>query len=95
MLDSASQNGLVYTLDEDYWGTTVLGHTPGPKQVEFVYLGDEQTVALSLASNEIDVVDIGILSAGTFQQIAGENRGDHGLDRANCRMPGQIPARAR
>jgi peptide/nickel transport system substrate-binding protein len=73
VLDSASQNGLVYKLDEDYWGTTVLGHTPGPKQVEFIYLGDEQTVALALASNELDVATIGILSAGTFQQIAGEN----------------------
>jgi peptide/nickel transport system substrate-binding protein len=73
VLDNASQNGLTYRLDDDYWGTTVLGHTPGPKVVQFVYLGDEQTVALSLASNEIDVASIGILSAGTFQQIAGEN----------------------
>jgi peptide/nickel transport system substrate-binding protein len=73
ILDSASQNGLVYKLDDDYWGTTVLGHTPAPKQVEFVYLGDEQTVALALASNELDIATIGILSAGTFQQIAGEN----------------------
>ena len=73
VLDSASQNGLVYSLDEDYWGSTVLGHTPAPKKVEFVYLGDEQTVALALASNELDIATIGILSAGTFQQIAGEN----------------------
>jgi peptide/nickel transport system substrate-binding protein len=73
LLDSAAQNGLVYKLNESYWGTTVLGHTPGPKQVEFVYLGDEQTVALALSSNEIDVTVNGIVSAGTFQQIAGEN----------------------
>jgi peptide/nickel transport system substrate-binding protein len=73
VLDSASQNGLIYKLDEDYWGTSVLGHTPGPKQVEFIYLGDEQTVALALASNELDVATIGILSAGTFQQVAGDN----------------------
>jgi peptide/nickel transport system substrate-binding protein len=73
VLDSASQNGLVYKLNENYWGSTVLGHTPGPKQVEFVYLGDEQTVALALASNDLDVATIGILSAGTFQQVAGDN----------------------
>lgn len=73
VLDSASQNGLIYTLDDDYWGGAVFGHTPGPQQVEFIYLGDEQTVALALASNELDVATIGILSAGTFQQIAGDN----------------------
>ncbi len=73
VLDSASQNGLVYNRDEDYWGSTVLGHTPAPERVEFVYLGDEQTVALALASNELDVATIGILSAGTFQQIASDN----------------------
>jgi peptide/nickel transport system substrate-binding protein len=73
VLDSAAQNGLVYKLNENYWGTTVLGHTPGPKQVEFVYLGDEQTVALALSSNEIDVTVNAILSAGTFQQVAGQN----------------------
>jgi peptide/nickel transport system substrate-binding protein len=73
VLEDASQNGLTYRLDPDYWGTTVFGHTPGPEVVQFEYLGDEQTVALALASNELDVATIGILSAGTFQQIAGEN----------------------
>jgi peptide/nickel transport system substrate-binding protein len=73
VLDSASQNGLVYRLNENYWGSQVFGHTPGPRQLEFIYLGDEQTVALALASNELDVATIGILSAGTFQQIASDN----------------------
>ncbi len=73
VLDSASQNGLTYRLNPNYWGTTVLGHTPGPKEIQFQYLGDEQTVALALASNELDVATIGILSAGTFEQIAGQN----------------------
>ena len=73
VLDSASQNGLTYRLNPDYWGTTVFGHAPGPKEIQFQYLGDEQTVALALASNELDVATIGILSAGTFEQIAGQN----------------------
>jgi peptide/nickel transport system substrate-binding protein len=73
VLENASQNGLTYRLNPNYWGTTVLGHAPGPEVVQFEYLGDEQTVALALASNELDVATIGILSAGTFQQIAGEN----------------------
>lgn len=73
VLEDASQNGLTYKLNPDYWGTKVFGHTPGPQEIQFQYLGDEQTVALALASNELDVATIGILSAGTFQQIAGEN----------------------
>ncbi len=73
VLDSASQNGLIYTLNDNYWGTEVFGQTPGPQEVQFIYLGDEQTVALALDSGELDVATIGILSAGTFQQIASGN----------------------
>lgn len=74
VLDTASQNGITYKLNPDYWGTKVFGENPSrPKEVDFVYLGDEQTAALALANNDVDVTVNGILSAGTFQQVAAQN----------------------
>jgi peptide/nickel transport system substrate-binding protein len=72
-LADASQNAMTYELRDDWWGATVFEHTPGPGTVQFVYLGPETNVALALTSNEIDVAPIGVLSAGSFEEVARRN----------------------
>ena len=72
-LVDASQNAMTYELRDDWWGAEVFGQTPGPARVQFVYLGPETNVALALTSNEIDVAPIGVLSAGSFEEVARRN----------------------
>lgn len=72
-LADASQTAMTYERRDDWWGTTVFGATPGPRVVQYINVGTEQNVALSLASNDLDVSNIGILSAGSFQQVAADN----------------------
>ena len=55
---------------DDWWGTKVWGITPGPKTIQLVNLGAETNVAFALANNEIDTPFIGILSAGSFLEVA-------------------------
>lgn len=72
-LTDASQNAMTYTRNDNWWGIQAFGHTPGPKSIQFVYVGPETNVALSLTSNEIDVAPIGVLSPGSFLEVARRN----------------------
>jgi peptide/nickel transport system substrate-binding protein len=62
-----------YVRDEDWWGIEVFGQTPAPQRINFLYLGTETNVALALASDELDTPNIGILSVGSFQEVASRN----------------------
>jgi peptide/nickel transport system substrate-binding protein len=73
VLDNATETAISYVRDEDWWGSTVFGHTPAPQKVNFLYLGPETNVALALASDELDTPNIGILSVGSFQEVARRN----------------------
>jgi peptide/nickel transport system substrate-binding protein len=73
VLETATETGMTYVLDEDYWGGTVLGHTPQPKTINFRYLGPETNVALALAADELDTPNIGILTLGSFQEVVRRN----------------------
>jgi peptide/nickel transport system substrate-binding protein len=72
-LSEASQTAFTYERRDDWWGTKAFGVTPGPKTVTFTYAGPETNTALALANNDLDTPNIGILSAGTFQQVAARN----------------------
>ena len=72
-IKDANQNGVTLERRDDWWGTKAFEVTPAPTNIQFVYVGDEQNVALSLSSNDIDAAPIGILSAGTFTQVTGQN----------------------
>lgn len=69
----ASQNGVTLERRDDWWGTKVFEVTPAPRFVQFTFVGDEQNVALALSNNDLDAAWIGLLSAGTFQQVAAQN----------------------
>src|SRR5581483_8959988 len=58
---------------DDWWGTKAFGVTPGPKTINFRYLGPETNVALALVNNEIDTPFISILSPGSFEEVARRN----------------------
>ncbi len=73
VLDNATETAISYVRDEDWWGNTVFGRLPEPKSVNFLYLGPETNVALALASDELDTPNIGILSVGSFQEVARRN----------------------
>jgi peptide/nickel transport system substrate-binding protein len=73
VLDNATETGFSYVRDEDWWGIEVFGHTPAPAKVNFLYLGPETNVALALSSDELDTPNIGILSVGSFQEVARRN----------------------
>ena len=73
VLDNATESGLTYVRDEDWWGNEVFGHLPAPKTVNFLYLGPETNVALALASDELDTPNIGILTVGSFQEVVKRN----------------------
>ena len=49
------------------------GATPAPQTVQFLYSGPETNVALALSSNDLDTPNIGILSLGTFLNVAQRN----------------------
>jgi peptide/nickel transport system substrate-binding protein len=72
-LQSAAPDGFTYVRRDDWWGTKAFGVTPPPREVDFVYQGTEPSVALALSRNDLDTPNIGILSAGTFQQVAAQN----------------------
>lgn len=70
---NATETAITYERRDDWWGTQAFGVTPGPRVINFQYLGAETNAALALSSNDIDTPFIGILSLGTFQQVAGQN----------------------
>ena len=72
-LVNASQNSMTYERRDDWWGTKVFGVTPAPKTMTFQYVGPETNVALALAADEIDTPQIGILSLGSFLEVARRN----------------------
>jgi peptide/nickel transport system substrate-binding protein len=72
-LKDASQTAMTYERRDDWWGTKAFGITPGPKTIQFVYVGPETNVALALAANEVDVAPIGVLSPGSFLEVARRN----------------------
>jgi peptide/nickel transport system substrate-binding protein len=72
-LASASQTAMVYERNDDWWGNAVFGKLPAPKYVSFQYVGPETSVAEALAANEIDTPFIGILSLGSFLEVANRN----------------------
>jgi peptide/nickel transport system substrate-binding protein len=72
-LKEATQSSVVWERRDDWWATDVLGVTPGPREVQFLYLGAESNVAQALVNNELDTPNIGILSAGSFQEVARRN----------------------
>lgn len=59
--------------DDNWWGTKVWGVKPGPKTVNFRYVGPEVNVALALVTNELDTPNIGILTPGSFEEVAKRN----------------------
>jgi len=72
-LANASATVMTYERNDNWWGTKVFGVTPAPKTISFQYLGPETNVALALAANEIDSPFIGILSLGSFLEVARRN----------------------
>ena len=72
-LVKATETAMTYKRNDDWWGTKVFGVTPAPKIVNFQYLGPETNVALALAADEIDTPFIGILSLGSFLEVAKRN----------------------
>lgn len=74
VLDNATETGMTYVRDEDYWGGPVFGHMPAPQTINFLYLGPETNVALALAADELDTPNIGILSLGSFQEVVRRNQ---------------------
>ncbi|MGH2562831.1 MAG: ABC transporter substrate-binding protein [Thermomicrobiales bacterium] len=72
-LKDATQSSVVWERRDDWWGTAVFGVTPPPREVQFLYLGEETNVALALVNDELDTPNIGILSAGSFQEVARRN----------------------
>lgn len=72
-LVDASQNAMTYEARDDWWGTEVFERAPGPETIQFVYVGPETNIALALTSNELDVAPIGVLSPGSFQEVASRN----------------------
>jgi peptide/nickel transport system substrate-binding protein len=72
-LIDASENAMTYERRDDWWGTTAFGVTPGPRQVQFLYVGPETNIALALTSNELEVAPIGVLSTGSFLEVVRRN----------------------
>lgn len=72
-LKTATESAMTYARNEAWWGKTVFGKLPAPKTINFQYVGPETNVALALAADEIDTPFIGILSFGSFQEVARRN----------------------
>jgi peptide/nickel transport system substrate-binding protein len=72
-LANASETAMTYERDEDWWGTKVFGVTPPARLINFQYVGPETNVALALTANELDTPNIGILSLGSFREVARRN----------------------
>ena len=69
----ATQTSITWERRDDWWGTTVFGASPAPKQIQMIHLGAETNVAFALANDEIDAEWIGLLSAGSYQEVAKRN----------------------
>lgn len=72
-LASATPTAFVYQRNENWWGKAVFGKLPEPKFITFQYVGPETSVAFALAGDEIDTPFIGILSKGSFLEVANRN----------------------
>jgi peptide/nickel transport system substrate-binding protein len=72
-LKDASETAVIWERRDDWWGIEAFGVTPPAREVQFLFLGAETNVALALQNNEIDTPNIGILSPGSFQQVASQN----------------------
>lgn len=72
-LKNATQSSVVWERRDDWWATEVFDVTPGPREVQFLHLGAETNVAQALVNDELDTPNIGILSAGSFQEVARRN----------------------
>jgi peptide/nickel transport system substrate-binding protein len=72
-LKDATETSVTWTRNDNWWGTKVFGKTPGPKEIQMIQMGAESNVAFALTNNEIDTPFIGILSAGSFQEVAKNN----------------------
>ncbi len=72
-LETATESAFTYVRRDDWWGTEVFGVTPAPAKVNFMHVGPETSVALSLAANELDTPAIGILSPGAFVSVKERN----------------------
>ena len=72
-LKDASPTSLTYDRRDDWWGGKVFGQLPAPKEVQFIYEGSDTNTALALTNNDLDTPNIGILSLGTFLNVAQRN----------------------
>ena len=72
-LVKATQNAMTYQRRDDWWGIKEFGVTPGPKIVNFEYIGTSTSVALALANSEIDSPFIGILTLSDFLAVKNRN----------------------
>jgi peptide/nickel transport system substrate-binding protein len=72
-LVNATESAFSYERRDDWWGTEVFDITPAPRFVNFMHVGPETSVALSLSANEIDTPAIGILSPGAFLSVKSRN----------------------
>ncbi len=72
-LKDASQNAVTWERRDDWWGAKAFGITPGPQLIQYVFLGAETNDAFALANNELDASWIGILSTGSFLEVAKRN----------------------
>ncbi|HEX6972713.1 MAG TPA: ABC transporter substrate-binding protein, partial [Limnochordia bacterium] len=72
-LASASETAILYERRADWWGEQIFGHRPAPAYVNFQYYGPETSVAIAFAANALDTPNIGILSLGSFREIASRN----------------------
>jgi peptide/nickel transport system substrate-binding protein len=76
-LATATETAISYARNDDWWGGEVFGKLPEPKMINFQYLGPETNVALALSANELDTPNIGILSLGSFREVARRNPSVH------------------
>ncbi len=72
-LVSAAQTAAVFERRDDWWATEKYGIRPAPKYIVFETLDYEETLAAALASNDVDAVNIGLLSFGTFLTVQQRN----------------------
>ncbi|MGQ9632086.1 MAG: ABC transporter substrate-binding protein [bacterium] len=70
---SSSETAIIYERRDDWWVTERFGVKPAPKYVAFQYFGPETSVAIALTANDVDTPFIGILSLGTFLEVARRN----------------------
>src|SRR5207253_11263603 len=72
-LKEATQQALTWQRRDDWWGTKVFGVTPAPQEVTWTYVGSETNAALALANNDIDMPEIGVLTLGSYLNVAQRN----------------------